>query len=91
MAIDINGDRAVQMAMRILAVLATRETATIGEVLDIVARDDVSDEREFALLMLGALNARKGIAFVDEYHRDVPLRSLRVRRVPLDGPWSGGG
>lgn len=79
----IDKDRADQMSMRILAVLATRKDATIGEVLDVVARADMPDERDLALLMLGSLTKAKSIAFVDEYRRDVELVTLRVRLVPL--------
>jgi len=87
---SVDNDRAEQMSMRILAVLATRATATIGEVLDVVARDDVRDERELALLMLGSLTARKIVAYVDDYRRDVALGSVKVRLVPFDGPSSRG-
>jgi hypothetical protein len=69
--------------MRILAVLATRATATIGEVLEAVARDDVSDERDLALYALGALTSARSIELVDGYTRAVPLDTLRVGLVPL--------
>ena len=93
----MNGEneRADMMATRILAVLAVSDRkgvgATIGEVLDIVARDSVRDERELALLTLGSLTARNIVAYVDEYRRDVPLRDIRLRLIPFDGPWSRGG
>jgi hypothetical protein len=76
-------ERSDQMSMRILAVLATRVDATIGDVLDVVARDE--DERTLAAMALGGLIARRSVMFANEegYTRRVPLAELRVRLVPL--------
>jgi hypothetical protein len=76
-------ERSEQMSMRILAVLATRADATIGDVLDVVARDE--DERTLAAMALGGLIARRSVMFVssDGYTRRVPLGELCVRLVPL--------
>jgi len=76
-------ERSDQMSMRILAVLATRVDATIGDVLDVVARDE--DERTLGLMALGGLIARRSVMFVgsDGYTRRVPLGELCVRLVPL--------
>jgi hypothetical protein len=76
-------ERGEQMSMRILAVLATRVDATIGDVLDVVARDE--DERTLAAMALGGLIARRSVMFANEegYTRRVPLAELRVRLVPL--------
>jgi hypothetical protein len=76
-------ERGEQMSMRILAVLATCVDATIGDVLDVVARDE--DERTLALMAIGGLVRTRGVAFVDSdgYTRRDPLAELRVRLVPL--------
>ncbi len=75
------GDRMDQLSMRVLAVLATRNDATVEDVLGVVARDE--EERFFALLALGGLAASKAIVFVNGYRRDVPLSRLLVRMIPV--------